>query len=127
MSTLAVHHLAVVVADLERSERFYCDVLGLEVIRRWDDDHGQPRSIWVQLAHGAFLAIEKAATTSPTRTDTAPGHHCVALAITRADRDSWKARLNHAGITMERESAYSIYVRDPDGCLIALSHFPEPT
>jgi hypothetical protein len=26
---------------------------------------------------------------------------------------------------VERETVYSLYTRDPDGCLVALSHHPE--
>ena len=35
--SLGLHHLAVVTADLARSEAFYAGVLGLPVIRRHDD------------------------------------------------------------------------------------------
>jgi catechol 2,3-dioxygenase-like lactoylglutathione lyase family enzyme len=125
MSPLAVHHLAVVVADLARSEHFYSTVLGLPVERRWDDDTGAPRSIWVALAHGTFLAIERAASDSPLRSDTAPGHHCVALGIAIQDREAWRIQLAQAGIAIERETDFTLYVRDPDGALIGLSHYPD--
>lgn len=116
--------MAVVVADLARAERFYCDLLGLAVVRRWDDDAGLPRSTWVSLGQ-AFLAIERAAATSPTRADDAPGFHCVALAIAPSERDALAARLAAAGHPVERESAYTLYCRDPDRNLIAFSHYPD--
>jgi catechol 2,3-dioxygenase-like lactoylglutathione lyase family enzyme len=46
---LAVHHLAVVVRDLERAEAFYAGVLGLPVAQRWADEAGAPRSVWLSL------------------------------------------------------------------------------
>ncbi len=122
--SLAVHHLAVVVADLDRAERFYVGVLGLPVVRRWTDDAGQPRSVWVEIG-GAFLAIERAHAAGPVRAGEAPGWHCVALAITAAERQTWTGRLAASAIPIERESDYSIYFRDPDNNLIALSHHPE--
>ena len=38
--------------------------------------------------------------------------------------EPWRARLAAAGCPVERESAFTLYVRDPDGALVALSHHP---
>lgn len=124
--TLAVHHLAVVVRDLDAAEHFYSGVLGLPVQKRWDDPQGRPRSVWVELAHGAFLAIERAAAETPVRTDEAPGFHCLAFTIPSAEREPYRARLSAAGFPVERETPYTLYVRDPDHNLVAFSHYPLP-
>ena len=121
---MRVHHLAVLVADLDAAERFYAGVLGLPVLRRWDDDAGRPRSIWVGLDGDAFLALERAARPDPRRADDAPGWHCVALAITAPERELWRTKLAAAGHPVERETAYTLYTRDPEGNLVALSHYP---
>ena len=73
----------------------------------------------------AFLAIERATIAGPQRVDEAPGHHCVALKIAEKERATWRARLADAGYEIERESPYSMYFRDPDRNLLALSHYPE--
>jgi glyoxylase I family protein len=119
-----LHHLAVLVVDLARAERFYCDLLGLPVVQRWNDERGAHRSTWVSLG-SVFLAIERAGALGPKRADDAPGHHCVALRIGQNERAHWGERLIAAGHPIERESAYSMYFRDPDGNLLALSHYPE--
>lgn len=119
-----LHHLAVVVADLDRAERFWVELLHLRVLRRWTDDVGAPRSLWVDVGNGVFLAIEKAAAEGPRRADAAPGYHCVALAIAKEEREATRARLAAAGFPVERESPFTLYVRDPDGNLVGLSHFP---
>ncbi|WP_434046597.1 MULTISPECIES: VOC family protein [Sorangium] len=124
LPSLAVHHLAVVVRDLGRAEAFYAGVLGLPVVRRWADEAGAPRSVWLELGGGAFLAVERAAADGPTRADEAPGWHCVALGIAPAEREAWRCRLAARGVAIERESAYSMYARDPEGNLVALSHYP---
>ena len=121
---LAVHHLAVVVRDLERVTGFYRDVLGLPEVRRWTDDEGAPRSVWLALGAGAFLAVEKAAKDAPERAS-GPGFHCVALGIAPRDRAAWRAKLGDARVAIERESPFTIYVRDPEGNLVGLSHYPD--
>ncbi len=121
-----VHHLAVVVRDLARAESFYSGVLGLPVQRRHEDADGNARAVWLSLgADEAFLALERCdAPGAAPRDDAAPGWLCVALAIARADREAWRERLGAAGPPIERESPYTLYVRDPDGALVALSHWP---
>lgn len=121
---MQVHHLAVVVSDLPRAERFYCELLGLRAIRRWNDDRGEHRSTWVSLG-ACFLAIERAAQGEPKRADEAPGFHCIALKIGADERARWRTKLAAEGHPVERESPYSLYFRDPDGNLVALSHYPE--
>lgn len=129
---LAVHHLAIVTEHLDRLERFYAGVLGLPVLRRWDDEAGRPRSVWLELGGGAFLAIERAPeargadAARPAGAAPAPGWHCVALGIARDERERWRARLGDAGHPVERETSFTIYARDPDNNLVALSHHPDP-
>lgn len=119
-----MHHLAVVVANVEDAARFYVNVLGLREIRRWNDAEGQLRSIWCALGGDAFLAIERAATAGPRRDDAAPGFHCIALGIRPDERTPWRKRCADAGVDVFRESPYTLYVRDPEGNIVGLSHFP---
>src|SRR5262245_59074331 len=115
-----VHHIAVKVRDLGRSEAFYAGVLGLPVLRRHDDDEGNPRSVWLDLG-GAILMIEL---TAEEKEVSPHGWHCVALSIDPDDRERWRARLVSAGSPMIRETDFTIYAHDPDGALVALSHYP---
>lgn len=126
VSPLPVHHLAIVVTDVERAAHFYVNVLGLKEIKRWDDAQGQLRSIWCELGNGAFLALERAESPEPKRIDTSPGMHCIALGIRPDERDTWRLRLKREGFVVFRESPYTIYVRDPENNIVGLSHFPEP-
>lgn len=151
--TFGIHHLALVVSDLEAMERFYTGVLGLPLVRRWcGSDDERDRAIWLALGHDAFLALERAdnkirtdrpqrmvgefdqeRTPSSVRTPLTQtpccfgpnaGWHLVALTINPIDRDAWRQRLSEAGHPVERETDCTMYARDPERNFIALSHWP---
>ncbi len=124
-----LHHVALQVVDLARAEAFYAGILGLAVVRRWPEPDGSLRSLWVDVGRG-FLALEKAApggllpAARPFRDGTA-GHHLVALAIAAADRGAWEAHLASAGVEVVHRSKWTLYVRDPEGNRVGLSHHPD--
>ncbi len=121
----AVHHLAILCRDLARCERFYREVLGLELVRRWPADGGGDRSVWLDLG-GAFLALERADAGAPPRGEGgAPGLHLLALRIGPGERAAWEARLAAAGAAVEGRTRWTLYLRDPEGNRIGLSHHPE--
>lgn len=55
-----IHHIALLVDDLPGAEAFYSGVLGFKVERRWPDDKGGTRSVWLSLGHDALLMLERA-------------------------------------------------------------------
>lgn len=125
-----IHHHAIQVRDLAAAERFYCDVLGLPVVRRWPapDGNGE-RSVWVGVGD-AFLALEVVPPGQPTATEDLargqrPGHHLIALRIPRADRARWEARLTAAGVALTGRTDYTTYFTDPEGNRLGLSHYPD--
>jgi catechol 2,3-dioxygenase-like lactoylglutathione lyase family enzyme len=122
-----VHHVAIQCADLHRCEAFYRQVLGLEELRRWPRPEGGDRSVWLSLGGGAFLALERAEeppAALPWR-DGRPGLHLLALRIGAGERAAWEARFAEAGVEVVHRTRWSIYVRDPEGNRIGLSHHPE--
>lgn len=123
-----VHHVAIKVADLVRAEVFYCGVLGLPVLRRWPALEGNgvgERSLWLDLGAGAFLALERAGARAADKDEDATGIHVLALAIERGEREAWIVRLREAGHAVYARTDFTIYVRDPEGNRIGLSHWPE--
>jgi glyoxylase I family protein len=124
---LGAHHAAVLVASLERAETFYLGVLGLTLLRRYDDEEGRHRSTWVDLGDGSFLAIEKLPAGGSEALPTARvGHHCLAIEIRAQDRLAWIEHLRRSQVLIEKTTPFSVYFRDPEGALLALSHHPEP-
>src|SRR5690606_22247423 len=107
-----LHHLALRVADLERSAAFYGGVLGLGELAR----HPAPppegerlRAIWFALGD-AVLMLERALRGAG---EAAGSGHLLALSVD--DLGAWEARLQRAGVTIDDRSAATLYVRDPDG------------
>lgn len=127
---LAFHHLAIQCADLDRAERFYREVLGLEVLRRWPRDGGGDRSVWLSMGEGGFVALERAgdrpqeAPPPAAWRDGRPGLHLLALRIAPAERPRWEARLEEAGVPVVHRTRWTIYFHDPEGNRIGLSHHP---
>jgi catechol 2,3-dioxygenase-like lactoylglutathione lyase family enzyme len=120
------HHVALQCHDLKACERFYREVLGLEVVRRWPREGGGDRSIWLAVGDG-FLALERAEQTPeelPWR-DGRPGIHLVALGIAPGERRTWEERFAAHGVPVVHRTRWTIYVRDPEGNRIGLSHHPE--
>ncbi|HLK92546.1 MAG TPA: lactoylglutathione lyase, partial [Polyangia bacterium] len=76
---------------------------------------------------GAFLALERApgqgGGAAPPRTD---GYLMIALVIAREARAGWVARLAAAGVAIVQQTDYTLYVADPEGNRVGLSHWPEP-
>lgn len=124
---LGLHHVAVQCADLAACERFYCDALGLEVLRRWPRPEGGDRSVWLATGAGSFLALERAdrrPAETPWR-DGLPGLHLLALRIAPGERAAWEERLSARGVRVVHRTRFTIYLRDPEGNRVGLSHWPE--
>ena len=126
MKSLGFHHLAVFARDVERVAAFYRAHLALPELQRFHREDGTLRSIWLGVSsEGAaaegFLAIEAEAGEGG-RGDA--GFSMLALRIAPESRAEVKAALLGAGIRIERETGWTMYLRDPEGNLIGLSHHP---
>jgi glyoxylase I family protein len=128
MKVEGLHHVALQVRRLAPMLAFYRDVLGLPVLAEYAGPDGKPRSVWLRLP-GAFLALETvtgaAAAPAPFRNE-APGWFLVALRIPPAQRERVRTELAQAQVPVEHETEWTLYVRDPEGNRVALSHHPHP-
>lgn len=107
-------------ADLERSRRFYAEVLGLEEVL----DQGACRIF--RVAGEAFLGI----CTDAKRQAAAEG---VTLTFVTPEVDAWHEHLRRQGATIvsapaknERFNIYNFFARDPDGALLEFQRFLDP-
>lgn len=129
MKILGFHHVAVQVRDVARVAAFYTELLQLPELRRFHRPDGSLRSIWVGTSTGqeksqtpgGFIAIEGAeAGASGTL-----GYSMVALRIEASQRRSIVEEFGRRGLPIERETGWTLYVRDPEGNLVGLSHHPD--
>lgn len=114
---MRIHHIAFRTDDLDALEHFYVRVLGLPVVRR-----APGRSMWLD-AGGTILMLERCADGEPAVPD--DSMELVAFAIAARDRAEIAARLTSAGFRIEARTAYTLYVRDPDGRRIGFSSHPD--
>lgn len=114
---MRIHHLAFRTDDLDALEHFYARVLGLTVLRRVPG-----KSTWLD-AGGAIVMLERCADGEPAVPDDTM--ELVAFAIAPRDRESVASRLSAAGVRIEARTAYTLYVRDPDGRRVGLSSYPD--
>jgi catechol 2,3-dioxygenase-like lactoylglutathione lyase family enzyme len=111
-----LHHLALRAADVEATVSFYKQLLGLGELRS-----ERPRSVWLGLGDGAILMVEARSTGEPA---ISPGS--LELAAFRVD-DERKGAIR--AFALERgcfdgETAYTVYLRDPDGRRVGVSTYP---
>ncbi len=127
-SCLDFHHVALLVNNLTKVEGFYSQVLGLEEEMRWyEADKSTLRSIWFRTGPASRLMLEKSKSTSPRADNSQQGWHLIALTIEPEQRPQWCDYLTLCGIPIVDSTPFSIYIDDPEGNRLALSHWPTPS
>ena len=108
------------VHDVARVAAFYVEVLGLTELRRFVRDDGSLRSIWVG-THGSFVAVEQLEGDGRGPM----GFSMLAFRIAAKDRAGVVRELQQRGVAIEKQTGWTLYVKDPEGNLVGLSHHPE--
>lgn len=117
-----MRHVALRVADLERSKRFYAEVFGMSVI--WQPDSGN-----AYLSSGCDILALHQETRSQSLEPEALDHIGFFVpALTDLERDFAWVRAQSIPIVHplrhHRDGTSSFYVRDPDGVVIQVLYDP---
>jgi catechol 2,3-dioxygenase-like lactoylglutathione lyase family enzyme len=108
IQTTGVDHVVLHVTNIERSKKFYTDVLGMTVYR---EDAGQ---VFMHAGQQGVALFEK-----ERETQLAAGNDLnhLALNVAGGTYETLKAELEKAGVTVSGRpgEARCIYFRDPDG------------
>jgi catechol 2,3-dioxygenase-like lactoylglutathione lyase family enzyme len=111
---MRIHHVALRVADCTRAAEFYCALLGLPEMRRFAGEDGA-RAVWVRAGDGVIM-LERSL--KGAGVEKGSGH---VLVFAVNDLTAWETRLQEAGVAIDDRTAYTLYVRDPDGHRVGLS------
>ena len=123
--TTGLFEFVLEVADLDRAERFYHEVLGLPIADRWT---GERRATFLGIGREGFLGLWPRETGGEHAIHHGRGgaHVHFALRVPLGTLDAVHARLEALGIPVEAGWEFgpgnrAIYVDDPDGNVVELT------
>jgi catechol 2,3-dioxygenase-like lactoylglutathione lyase family enzyme len=121
-SAAGVHHVALLSSDVERTIRFYQEVLEFpltEIIEN-RDYHGSTH-FFFDLGNGNLLAFfDFPGLDLGPYAEVLGGLHHLAISVDRPTWERLRGRLDAAGVPYQAESGSSLYLRDPDGVRVEL-------
>ena len=125
-SARGVHHVALLCTDVERTVRFYQDLLGFPLTEIFENrDYRGSNHFFFDIGHGNLLAFfDFPGLDLGPYAEVLGGLHHIAISM---EPDRWeeaKARLDDAGVPYLLESGASMYFRDPDGARVELISDP---
>jgi glyoxylase I family protein len=126
MRISGIHHITLLVADVERSLAFYRNVLGLRLVKQTvNEDDRTARHFVFGDADGMLVTCLEYPDLDEGRVGRGSTHHFAFSVETQAELEAWKQYLGEKGIptteVMERADFRSIYLRDPDGHILEIA------
>ena len=120
-------HTMVRVTDIDSSKKFYCDLLGLEEIRRHENEKGQFTLVFLAAPGQEDVAIELTYNWSPEEVFT-PGRNFGHLAFQVDNIYQVCEKLANNGVTINRppRDGRMAFVRSPDNISIELLQKGDP-
>jgi catechol 2,3-dioxygenase-like lactoylglutathione lyase family enzyme len=121
-SARGLHHAAVLCADVERTIRFYQDVLEFPLTDIFENrDYTGSNHFFFDIGNGNLLAFfDFPGLDLGPYAEVLGGLHHIAISVEPAKWERLKAKLDDAGVPYQMESGTSIYFRDPDGTRMEL-------
>jgi catechol 2,3-dioxygenase-like lactoylglutathione lyase family enzyme len=125
-SARGLHHMALLSSDVERTVRFYQDVLGFPLTEIFENrDYRGSNHFFFDLGHGNLIAFfDFPGLDLGPYEEVLGGLHHIAISVEPARWFEIRDRLDTAGVEYLLESGSSIYFRDPDGARLELISDP---
>ena len=121
-SARGLHHVALLSADVERTVRFYQDVLEFPLTEIFENrDYQGSNHFFFDIGNGNLLAFfDFPGLDLGPYAEVLGGLHHIAISVEPERWERLKANLESAGVDYQLESGTSIYFRDPDGARLEL-------
>ena len=127
MRITGIHHITLLVSDVERSLGFYRNVLGMRLVEQTvnDDDRNARHFIFGDADGRALVTCLEYPDLDEGKVGRGSTHHFALAVETEAELNAWKQYLTEKGIAttdvMDRTGTKSIYLRDPDGHILEIA------
>ena len=121
-SARGVHHVALLSSDVERTIRFYQDILEFPLTEIFENrDYRGSNHFFFDIGHGNLLAFfDFPGLDLGPYAEVLGGLHHIAISVAPDRWQHLKDKLDAAGVEYLLESKVSIYFRDPDGARLEL-------
>ena len=132
MRIAGLHHITLLVADVERSMAFYRNVLGLRLVKETvnDDDSSARHLIFGDEdgRPGTLITCLEYPDLDEGKVGRGSTHHFALAVESDAELAAWRDYLVSSGIpateVMDRADFKSVYIRDPDGHIVEIATAP---
>jgi catechol 2,3-dioxygenase-like lactoylglutathione lyase family enzyme len=117
-----VHHVALLSSDVERTIRFYQDILGFPLTDIFENrDYPGSNHFFFDIGHGNFLAFfDFPDLPLGAYAEVLGGLHHIAISIHPEQWEAAHERLLAVGVEVVQHSGTSLYFNDPDGARLEL-------
>ena len=121
-SARGIHHTALLSSDVERTIRFYQEVLEFPLTELIENrDYRGSNHFFFDVGNGNLLAFfDFPGLDLGPYAEVLGGLHHLAISVTKEKWEYLRDRLAAAGVPYQEESGTSVYFRDPDGVRLEL-------
>jgi catechol 2,3-dioxygenase-like lactoylglutathione lyase family enzyme len=121
-SARGIHHVALLCADVERTVRFYQEVLEFPLTEIFENrDFRGSNHFFFDIGNGNLLAFfDLPGLDLRPYAEVLGGLHHLAISVEPARWERLRSNLEQAGVDYQMESGTSVYFRDPDGARLEL-------
>ncbi len=121
-SARGLHHCALISSDVERTVRFYQEVLEFPLTEIFENrDYRGSNHFFFDIGNGNLLAFfDLPGLDLGPYAEVLGGLHHLAISVEPQRWEHLKEKLIAAGVDYQTESGSSIYFRDPDGARLEL-------
>ena len=121
-----VHHVALLCADVERTVRFYQDLLEFPLVELFENrDYRGSTHLFFDIGHDNYLAyFDFPGLDLGPYAEVLGGFHHIAISVTPERFDHLVAKVREAGIDVQIVHGTSAYFLGPDGERLELLSYP---